>query len=176
MCVPLLRAAATEKPGLQFLRQLDSLLMDLKNIQIPARHCANQHASPEWQAAGAEVAAAADKYEAFVLQNDALQDKLSVTYSRALQQLQDHMMANRSGQSGGGGRGSAPPPVVTELATALLLVERLDAMFSRGGVNVEQGISHLLCLQVRHSLLHVHITPACSFDGSYAASQCVLVC
>eukprot|EP00775_Hariotina_reticulata_P003035 gene3035-3316_t len=67
---------------IRLLRAVDQLLLQLKNCKILASHIQQQHADPEWAAAGAEVATACHKYEAFVEGNRALAAKLQRTEAR----------------------------------------------------------------------------------------------
>lgn len=74
----LLRAASVEPPGPRYLLRLDALLAALRNVAAPARHAAACHADEDWREAGAAVADACAKYEAFIFQVDSCGAALSI--------------------------------------------------------------------------------------------------
>lgn len=97
----------------------------------------------QWQEAGAEVASACDKFEAYLFRSKAIYSKVRHIRDRLVQQL---------GQDEGPGQpstASGPPPTSSighSRPQLLRLSELLLLPFHRGGVAVEDGLSHLLAL------------------------------
>ena len=97
----------------------------------------------QWQEAGAEVASACDKFEAYLFRSTAIYGKVRHIRDRLLQQL---------AQAEGPGRLSSSPGLSTSSLyytrpqQRLRLSELLLLPFHRGGVAVEDGLSHLLAL------------------------------
>eukprot|EP00798_Chlamydomonas_sp_ICE-L_P016207 gene16207-22371_t len=99
---------------------LDHLICELKNISIVARHCSNQHDC-------SDVAEACKKYEEHVYRSKDIYNNLKLLYQR---------LSVGQAQASNGDIDAA----AVKRLTYLLLQS-----FESWGVQVEEGLSHLLC-------------------------------
>ncbi|KAG2436265.1 hypothetical protein HXX76_006576 [Chlamydomonas incerta] len=151
----LLRAASVEPPGPRYLLRLDALLAALRNVAAPSRHVGACHADGAWREAGATVAEACAKYEAFIFQtaDGELMSKLELTEQRLAAQLRQEAQ-----------RGEQPPArpaafhSAAVLSRQLRLCRLLRRSFLRGGAGLlgygngsEEGLGHLYAVRTAPS-------------------------